>query len=420
LPRLQVIDPLIHIERLSRSYYRGFLAGFFDAEGSAGDVLRISQVDLSVLAQVERYARALGFDFTLERREEHASTLRLVGTLLDRIRFFSICQPAIQRKVDGVFGHEMNLEPETVRAIEPGPRMDVIDIQTSTRTFFAAGLATHNCYARPTHEYLGFSAGLDFETKIVVKHDAPGLLRRELTARSWKPKLLAMSGVTDCYQPIERKLQLTRRCLEVLVEFRNPVCIVTKNALVTRDIDLLQALARHGAAMVAVSVTTLDAELCGVLEPRTSRPYRRLEAIAALAAAGIPTVVMIAPIIPALTDHEIPAILQRAARAGAVGAGKVVLRLPYAVAPLFEQWLETHAPEKKAKVLSRIRALRGGELYDASWETRQTGAGLFADQIEALFSLWCKKAGLDRGWPELTTAHFRRPAKNQLGLFEES
>jgi DNA repair photolyase len=190
--------------------------------------------------------------------------------------------------------------------------------------------------------------------------------------------------------------------------------------LVTRDVDLLQALARHGAVMVAVSVTTLDAELCGVLEPRTSRPYRRLEAIAALAAAGIPTVVMIAPIIPALTDHEIPAILQQAARAGAVGAGKVVLRLPHAVAPLFEQWLEAHAPEKKAKVLSRIRALRGGKLYDASWVTRQTGAGLFADQIEALFSLWCKKAGLASGWPELTTAHFRRPAKNQLGLFEES
>lgn len=275
------------------------------------------------------------------------------------------------------------------------------------------------CYARPTHEYLGFSAGLDFETKIVVKHDAPALLRRELAAKRWQPKVLAMSGVTDSYQPIERQLGLTRRCLEVLAEFRNPVCIVTKNALVLRDIDLLRELARHNAAMVAVSVTTLDPELCGVLEPRTSRPYRRLEAIAALAAAGIPTAVMVAPVIPALTDHEIPAILTAAARAGAVAAGKVVLRLPHGVAPLFEQWLAAHAPEKTAKVLNRIRALRGGKLYDASWETRQTGAGLFADQIEALFRLWCKKTGLDRGWPELTTAHFRRPAGDQFDLYQE-
>ncbi len=272
------------------------------------------------------------------------------------------------------------------------------------------------CYARPTHEYLGFSAGLDFETRIMVKHDAPDLLRRELSAQNWLPQRVAMSGVTDCYQPIERKLGLTRRCLEVLAEFRNPVTIITKNHLVTRDIDLLADLARYQAAAVAISLTTLDSELCGVLEPRTSRPERRLAAIERLAAAGIPVGVMIAPVIPVLTEPEIPALLAAAAAAGARYAGYGLLRLPHAVASLFSDWLQRHAPNQKDKVLARIRALHGGELYAARFGARQRGEGPFAEQIEGLFRLGCRRAGLAADWPVLSTAHFRRPGGQQLAL----
>src|SRR6266566_1202523 len=260
------------------------------------------------------------------------------------------------------------------------------------------------CYARPTHEYLGLSAGLDFETKILVKEDAPQLLRRELASSRWQPQVLGMSGVTDCYQPIERRLQLTRRCLEVLCEFRNPVAVITKNGLVTRDIDLLGDLARDNAAAVFVSLTSLDPELTQVMEPRTTRPAGRLAAIETLSKAGIPTGVLLAPSIPGLNDHEIPALLQAAADAGARCAGHVVLRLPYAVKTLFEQWLTQHFPEKKAKVLSRIRSLRGGKLNDSRFGTRMSGEGNIAEAIQRLFTLGCKKAGLDGPGPELSSA----------------
>src|SRR3989440_2472703 len=206
------------------------------------------------------------------------------------------------------------------------------------------------CYARPFHEYLGFSSGLEFETKIMVKEDAPKLLREELSSPKWKPKVIAMSGVTDCYQPVERRLKLTRGCLEVLAEFRNPVAMVTKNLLVTRDIDVLSQMARHQGAAVFISLTTLDTELRKVMEPRTSPPAARLAAIRALSQAGIPVGVLHAPIIPGLTDHEIPSLVAAAVEAGAEYACYVVLRLPYAVAPLFEQWLTQHFPEKKDKV----------------------------------------------------------------------
>src|SRR5205085_9262982 len=216
------------------------------------------------------------------------------------------------------------------------------------------------CYARPFHEYLGFSAGLDFETKIMVKTDAPELLREELNAPKWQPQTIAISGVTDPYQPIERKLEITRRCLEVLAEFRNPAGVITKNHLVTRDVDHFRELAKYEAASVFVSITTLDAKLANIMEPRASTPELRLAAIEALAAAGIPAGVMVAPVVPAITDHEMPKILAAARRAGAPRAGDVVLRLPHAVAPLFEQWLVENFPDRKDKVLNRVRDLRRG------------------------------------------------------------
>jgi DNA repair photolyase len=269
------------------------------------------------------------------------------------------------------------------------------------------------CYARPTHEYLGLSAGLDFETRILVKHDAPELLRKELLSPRWRPEPLALSGVTDCYQPIERHLKLTRGCLEVLAEFRNPAIIITKNQLVTRDIDLLGELARHQAAAVFVSVTTLDGELARKLEPRTTQPAGRLAAIRALADAGIAVGTLVAPVIPGLNDHEVPAIVEAAAEAGARYAGFVMLRLPHGLPLLFEQWLERHYPERKDKVLSRIRAIRGGRLSDPRFGSRMRG---IAEMIANLFKLATQKAGMTR-CPELSTASFRRPGAQQM-LFE--
>src|SRR5438093_7517640 len=298
LARLAIIHTLLNAERESRSYRRGFLAGFFDAEGHNGDSLRLSQVDVSVVERGQRYGAGLGFRFELEPRPGKASTLRLVGRLVDRIRFFSTCRPAILRKIGALYGCEMHVDPETVLAVEPGPVADVVDIQTSTGTFFAAGLATHNCYARPTHEYLGFSAGLDFERRIMVKEDAPELLRQALAAPRWEPQVVALSGNTDCYQPVERRLGITRRCLEVFAEFRNPVSAITKSALVARDADLFAELARHQAAHVLFSVTTLDPELARRLEPRAARPDRRLEAMTIVARAGVPVGVMIGPATP--------------------------------------------------------------------------------------------------------------------------
>ena len=265
------------------------------------------------------------------------------------------------------------------------------------------------CFARPTHEYFGLSAGLDFETKIFVKEDAPELLREQLASPKWEPKPLAMSGVTDPYQPVERRLGITRRCLEVLAEFRNPVVIITKNHLVTRDIDVLQRLAAHDAAMVNLSVTTLRRSLQRVMEPRTSTPEKRLEAIRRLSGAGIPVGVLVAPVIPGLTDHEMPRILERAAEAGAVRAGWVMLRLPYAVKDLFEDWLERHFPDRKAKVLNRILSLRGGRLNDPHFGSRMRGEGPFAEQIRQVFEVSCRKAGLNRVPLELSTDAFRRP-----------
>lgn len=274
------------------------------------------------------------------------------------------------------------------------------------------------CFARPMHEYLGFSAGLDFETRIMVKRNAPALLREALRKRSWTPQPIGLSGATDPYQPVERELELTRRCLAVLAEARNPVAIITKNRLVTRDIDLLKDLARHNAAAVFVSLTTLDLKLNRLMEPRTSSPGQRLEAISALRDAGIPVGVLTAPIIPGLNDHELPELLKAAAGAGARQAGYILVRLPHGVAPLFEQWLEQHFPMRKEKVLNRLRAMRGGKLYDSTFGERMRGQGPFARQIETLFEVAKRKAGLEGNPIELSAGAFRRPGSpgDQLSL----
>ncbi len=273
------------------------------------------------------------------------------------------------------------------------------------------------CYARPTHEYLGYSAGLDFETKILIKHDAPELLRRELSKPSWKPAQVNLSGVTDCYQPIERKLRLTRRCLEVLAEFRNPVSIVTKNALVARDADVLGQLARYQAVAVFLSVTSLDPELRTKLEPRASPPAARLEAIRRLASAGIPVGVLIGPVIPAINDHEIPHILAAAVAAGASFASYNFLRLPGAVLPIFDDWLTRHFPDRKEKVLGQIRSFRDGAMNSVEFRERMRGTGAAADRLSQLFHAVCRRHGIDGQWPQPSAAHFRRVEAGQTELW---
>ncbi len=304
-----------------------------------------------------------------------------------------------------------------VKEIEALEEQTLYDITTGTGDFIANGVVSHNCFARPNHEYLGFSAGLDFETRIMVKEDAPELLRKELSSKKWKPQTLAMSVATDAYQPIEKKLEITRRCLGVLAEFRNPVAVVTKNHLVTRDVDLLSELSEYNAASVMVSLTTLDDDLRRRMEPRTSSPKRRLAAIEKLANAGIPVGVMTAPVIPGLTDHELPKLLEAAASAGATSAGYTMLRLPYAVAPIFEDWLVRNFPDRKEKILRRIREIRGGKLNDPRFGTRMRGEGFYADHVSKLFAVSARKAGMERKHSPLSAAAFRVPS-GQPSLFD--
>ncbi len=273
------------------------------------------------------------------------------------------------------------------------------------------------CYARPTHEYLSLSAGLDFETKILVKKDMAKLLRKELASKKWKPQTVLLSGNTDPYQPLEKHLKVSRKCLKVFREFRNPVCVITKNHLVTRDIDILTELAGLNATFVFISITTLNNRLATVMEPRTSKPAMRLNAIEQLTKAGIPAGVMVAPIIPGLTDQEMPQILRKASEAGARSAGYVLLRLPFGLKELFEGWLERHFPDRKQKVLNRLTELYGGKLYDSSFFVRGKGTGVMAEQIAQLFRVSRIKAGIKNRGAGLSTAHFVNPTIKQLSLF---
>jgi len=275
------------------------------------------------------------------------------------------------------------------------------------------------CYARPGHETLGMNAGIDFETKVLVKHDAVALLRKELNNRRWRCEPIMMSGVTDCYQPAERRFKLTRGILEVLLEARQPVCMITKNSLILRDLDLIRALAAENLVCVALSITTLDAELARTLEPRTATPAAKLRAVRELSSAGVPVRAMLAPLIPGLTDSEVPAILEAAKQAGATAAGFVMLRLPFAVAPIFMSWLKEHRPLAAQRVESLIRQMRGGKLYQSKWHARMIGSGPYAEGIENTFDVFVKKLGLDQPMPELDTSQFRPPPMDdhQLRLF---
>lgn len=275
------------------------------------------------------------------------------------------------------------------------------------------------CFARPTHAYQGLSPGLDFESKLFVKPDAAELLVKELADPKYTPRMIAMGTNTDPYQPVEKQWRVTRGILEVLRDCGHPVGIVTKSALVLRDIDILKDMAKKNLAKVCLSITTLDPKLARAMEPRAAAPARRLATVRALAEAGIPTAVMVAPIVPAINDAEIERILDAAKAAGAESAGYVMLRMPYEIKDLFREWLREHFPDKEKHVISLVRSLHGGKDYDAEWGKRQTGDGPYAWSIGRRFELACERLGLNKQRTRLTTAHFQPPKqkRDQLDLF---
>ncbi len=410
-----------------RAWQAGYLAGIFDAEGSySGGILRIPNTDCEIVRRLCEALTNLNFRFVVEHRSCAQSKpidyVRIVGGLREHLRFFHTTNPAITRKRD-ISGQAVKSTAKlSVVSIEPlGKTMRLYDITTGTEDFIANGVVSHNCYARPSHAYMGLSPGLDFETRLFYKADAAAVLEKQLARPGYVCKPITLGANTDPYQPVERRMKVTRSILEVLVRARHPVTVITKGALVMRDLDLLAELAGQGLASVAVSVTTLDSELKRTLEPRAAAPQARLRALRELNAAGVPSGALVAPVIPALNDHEIEAILEACAAAGASWAGYVLLRLPHEIKDLFREWLQEHYPQRASHVMSLIRDLRGGRDNDPRFGTRMRGTGPFAELLRNRFQLACRRLGLNasrRG--ELNTTLFRPPtppgAQLSLGL----
>jgi len=396
---------------------KGFLAGIFDAEGSFScGVLRISNTNPRILHETTSALERFGFDAVLEppTKGSVASNIRIRGGLREQLRFLHTVSPSIARKrvIEGTaLKSDAQLRVVSVEAL--GLELPMVDITTGTGDFIANGVVSHNCYARPTHEYLGFGAGTDFDRKITVKPEAPRLLREAFERRSWKGELIAFSGVTDCYQPLEASYRLTRGCLEVCREYRNPVCIITKAPLIERDIDVLIALSKVASVSVSVSIPLWDRDHARALEPQVATPQRRMETVARLGGAGIDVGVNVAPMIPGLGDADIPAILEAAAGAGAKWAGFVFLRLPGSVAKVFEERLRKELPLRAERVLARIREARGGKLYDSRFGVRGRGEGTYAETVRNLFDSTARRVGIATGFgserePEST---FERPGR---------
>jgi DNA repair photolyase len=413
-------------ERAGLDWSKGFLAGIFDAEGSySRGILRISNGDERILAETLGSLARLGFDAVLERPEQHVSNVRVRGGLREHLRFMHTVGTAITRKrdIDGqAIKSTAKLRVVSVELL--GVDLPMVDITTGTGDFIANGVVSHNCYARPTHEYLSFGAGTDFERKIVVKPRAPELLREAFDKPSWRGELVVFSGVTDCYQPLEASYRLTRGCLEVCAEYKNPAGIVTKSPLIERDVDVLAELARVGQLGVMISVPFWDPAKARAMEPFVATPRRRVHAIEKLAKAGIEVGVNVAPIIPGLSDEEIPDILRAAKDAGATRAGRVLLRLPGPVKDVFEERVRATLPLRAEKILRRIRDTRGGKMNDSRFGSRQKGEGVYAETIERLFDETARRLGFEvhqmGGTEERERpTTFERPEKKgpQLTLF---
>ncbi len=399
-------------------WMRGYVGGIFDAEGSFSDgIIRIANTDQRIIDVLRDGLRSLRFDTVVEtvrpKERKPVHYVRVRGGLREHLRFMGSFDPSIARKRD-VEGQSVKSAARLeIVAIEPlAGNRELFDITTGTGDFIANGVISHNCYARPSHQYLNLSAGLDFETKLFYKKNAAAHLREELGRRSYECSAINLGANTDPYQPLERKLGVTRSILEVLAEAHHPVTIVTKGALVVRDIDVLSRLAAERLVKVFVSVTTLDDELKRRMEPRAASPRARLAAIGRLAEAGIPVGVMYAPVVPAINDHELEAVLAASAAAGATTAGYVLLRLPGEVKDLFLEWLELHFPDRAQKVQNRIRELRGGRDNDSRFGHRMRGQGPWAEMLRRRFEAGCRKNGLGSNRNEpLTTELFRPPSR---------
>jgi DNA repair photolyase len=400
----------------SPSWSKGFLAGIFDAEGSFSQtILRISNTDPEIVDWISRCMRSFGFTFVSEHIQHEVrkpiGVVRLTGGLREQLRFFHSVRPAITRKlnIDGQ-AIESDAKLRVVKVESLGRAMRLYDITTGTEDFIANGVVSHNCYARPSHAYLGLSPGIDFETKLSAKTNAAEILREELAKPGYRCETLVVGVNTDAYQPIEREHRITRSILEVCREASQPVALITKSALIERDIDLLAPMARDGLASAAISITTLDHSISRHMEPRTSAPARRLLAIRRLAEAGIPTYVNVAPVIPFLTDSELESILEAAAGAGARGAGYILMRLPWEVKDIFKAWLDAHFPLKAAHVMSRVHQMRGGRDNDPNFGSRMKGQGLFAELLAQRFQKAIERFGLNREPRyQLDTTRFRPP-----------
>ncbi|HET9108390.1 MAG TPA: PA0069 family radical SAM protein [Steroidobacteraceae bacterium] len=399
----------------SRGWLAGFLAGIFDAQGSLSNgILRISNADPGIMEWISLCLRELGLRFAIEEpagaRAKPVRGVRLVGGLREHLRFLHLVDPAGRRKLD-IEGRVVKSDGRLrVASIEPVGAMRLYDITTGTGDFIANGVVSHNCYARPSHAYMGLSPGLDFETRLFYKKDAGRVLEAELAKPGYICKPITLGANTDPYQPIERRMRVTRDILEVLARCRHPVTIITKSALVLRDLDVLADLARDGLAGVGISITTLDADLKRVMEPQAASPRARLEAVRRLSHAGVPTGVLVAPVIPALTDHEMEAILEACAAAGAQWAGYVLLRLPHEVKDLFREWLAAHYPQRAEHVMSLVRQMRGGRDYDPAFGVRMRGTGPLAELLRSRFQIACHRLGLAGGRrPPPDTGLFRPP-----------
>jgi len=387
-------------------------------------VFRIPNTDTVIIDWIKRSLTCFRFNFVVEHivheDRKPIDVVRLLGGLREQLRFFHSVSPAISRKLD-IAGQAIKSDAKLgVVSIEPlGRAMRLYDITTETEDFIANGVVSHNCFARPSHAYLGLSPGLDFETRLFAKTNAAELLREELANPSYRCEPLTIGVNTDAYQPIEREHRLTRSILELASETDHPVSLITKSALIERDIDLLAPMAKKNLVSTTLSVTTLDSGITRYMEPRTSAPARRLLAIERLAAAGIPVNVNVAPVIPFLTDSELESILEAAARAGASTAGYVLLRLPWEVKDLFKAWLEAHFPLKAAHVMSRIHEMRNGRDNDPHFGTRMTGQGLFAELLRQRFDKACARLGMNREPAfEFDCKRFRPPATHgQARLF---
>jgi DNA repair photolyase len=413
-------------DRPDREWQAGFLAGIFDAEGSyTHGILRVSNTDFQIINRFRDALRTFGFSYTLEhcRHETRKCTdvVRVLGGLREALRFCHLTRPAISRKCNIAGQAVKSAVRLRVVSIEPlGKAMRLYDITTGTGDYISNGVISHNCYARPSHAYLGLSPGIDFETRLFYKEDAAKVLEEQLARPGYVCKSITLGANTDPYQPVEKRMRVTRSILEVLARTRHPVAIITKSALVLRDLDLLTDMARQELTSVAVSVTSLDNDLKRAMEPRTASPQARLRTLATLNAAGIPTAVMVAPVIPALTDHELEAILEAAAQTGTRWAGYVLVRLPYEIKDLFREWLEQHYPQRAAHVMSLIRDMRGGRENDPRFGYRMRGTGPYAEILRRRFQLACKRLGLNSvARPPLKTNVFDPPTAGpqlRLGL----